>query len=82
MTIAWGEKDRLLLPRQAPRAARRVRGARLVILTGCGHVPTYDDPPQVARVLLDGSRHAAAEQSRGPVADQAPTGAATDSRTS
>ncbi len=82
VTIAWGEKDRLLLPRQAPRAARRVRGARLVILTGCGHVPTYDDPPQVARVLLDGSRHAAAEQSRGPVADQAPTGAATDSRTS
>ena len=45
-------------------------------------MPTYDDPPQVARVLLDGSRHAAAEQSRGPVADQAPTGAATDSRTS
>jgi pimeloyl-ACP methyl ester carboxylesterase len=27
-----------------------------VMLTGCGHVPTYDDPEQVARVLLDGSR--------------------------
>ena len=82
VTIAWGEKDRLLLPRQAPRAARRVPGARIVILTGCGHVPTYDDPPQVARVLLDGSRSAAAEQSREPAADQAPTGATSESGTS
>ena len=82
VTIAWGEKDRLLLPRQAPRAARRVRGARLVIMTGCGHVPTYDDPPQVARVLLDGSRHAAAEQSHKPTAGQTPTGATTESGTS
>jgi pimeloyl-ACP methyl ester carboxylesterase len=55
VTIAWAEKDRLLLPRQAPRAARAIPGARLVTLTGCGHVPTYDDPEQVARVLLDGS---------------------------
>ncbi len=55
VTIAWGEKDRLLLPRQAPRAARAIPRARLVTLTGCGHVPTYDDPEQVARVLLEGS---------------------------
>jgi len=55
VTIAWAEKDRLLLPRQAPRAARAVPGARLVMLTDCGHVPTYDDPEQVARVLLEGS---------------------------
>ncbi len=82
VTFAWGEKDRLLLPRQAPRAARRIPGARMVILTGCGHVPTYDDPPQVARVLLDGSRQAAAEQSREPVADQTPTGATSESGTS
>jgi pimeloyl-ACP methyl ester carboxylesterase len=56
VTIAWGAKDRLLLPRQARRAVRMIPGARLVMLTGCGHVPTYDDPQQVARVLLDGSR--------------------------
>jgi len=56
VTIAWGEKDRLLLPRQARRAARLIRGARIVILRGCGHVPMYDDPEQVAQVLLDGSR--------------------------
>jgi pimeloyl-ACP methyl ester carboxylesterase len=55
VTIAWGEKDRLLLPRQASRAAAAVPTARLVTLTGCGHVPTYDDPEQVARVVLEGS---------------------------
>jgi pimeloyl-ACP methyl ester carboxylesterase len=55
VTIAWGERDRLLLPRQAPRAAAAVPRARLLTLTGCGHVPTYDDPELVARVLLDGS---------------------------
>jgi pimeloyl-ACP methyl ester carboxylesterase len=56
VTIAWGAKDRLLLPRQGRRAVRMIPGARLVTLTGCGHVPTYDDPEQVARVLLEGSR--------------------------
>jgi pimeloyl-ACP methyl ester carboxylesterase len=56
VTIAWGEKDRLLLPRQARRAARLIPGARIVSLRDCGHVPMYDDPDQVAQVLLDGSR--------------------------
>lgn len=56
VTIAWGEKDRLLPARQARHAARLIPGARIVILRDCGHVPMYDDPDQVARVLLDGSR--------------------------
>ncbi len=55
VTIAWGEHDRLLLRRQALRAAIAVPGARLVMLRGCGHVPTYDDPDQVARVVLEGT---------------------------
>ncbi len=55
VTIAWGEKDRLLLPRQAIRAALAVPTARMVTLHGCGHVPTHDDPEQVARALLEGS---------------------------
>lgn len=56
VTIAWGEKDRLLLPRQVRHAARVIPSARIVILRGCGHVPMYDDPDQVANVLLEGSR--------------------------
>jgi pimeloyl-ACP methyl ester carboxylesterase len=55
VTIAWGDKDRLLLPRQAQRAARLIPGARIVPLPGCGHVPTFDDPELVARVVLEGS---------------------------
>jgi pimeloyl-ACP methyl ester carboxylesterase len=55
-TIAWGEKDRLLIySRQAPRARRELPAARHITLRGCGHVPTWDDPEQVARVLLDAS---------------------------
>jgi pimeloyl-ACP methyl ester carboxylesterase len=59
-TIAWGDRDRLLIySRQAPRARRRLPRATHVTLTGCGHIPTWDDPEQVARVLLDASPAAA-----------------------
>jgi pimeloyl-ACP methyl ester carboxylesterase len=59
-TIAWGEKDRLLIySRQAPRARRALPRARHVTLRGCGHVPTWDDPNVVADVLLSASRPAA-----------------------
>jgi pimeloyl-ACP methyl ester carboxylesterase len=53
-TIAWGERDRLLLyGRQASRARRWLPQARHVTLDGLGHVPTYDGPEQVARAILD-----------------------------
>jgi pimeloyl-ACP methyl ester carboxylesterase len=55
VTIAWAQHDRLLLPRQADRARRAVPCARHVTLRGCGHVPTWDDPEQVAQVLLESS---------------------------
>jgi pimeloyl-ACP methyl ester carboxylesterase len=55
VTIAWGAQDRLLLPRQARRAARAIPRAQMVTLKGCGHIPTYDDPEQVTRVLLQAS---------------------------
>ncbi|MER6951427.1 alpha/beta fold hydrolase [Nonomuraea sp. NPDC000554] len=54
ITIAWGEHDRLLLRRQAVRAAKW-SGQRVKLLKGCGHVPMSDDPDLVARVLLEGS---------------------------
>lgn len=56
VTVAWGARDRLLIPRQGLRAKQIIPRARLVRLPGCGHVPMNDDPALVARVLLDGSR--------------------------
>ena len=52
VTIGWGEKDRLLFPRQGRRAVEAIPTAKLVPLIGCGHLPTFDDPQQVADVLL------------------------------
>jgi pimeloyl-ACP methyl ester carboxylesterase len=64
VTVAWGDKDRLLLPRQGVRAKRVIPRARLVRLPGCGHVPMNDDPALVARVVLDGSRAREATEPR------------------
>ncbi|MGW1071633.1 alpha/beta fold hydrolase [Streptomyces sp. NPDC002537] len=55
VTLAWGSRDRLLIPRQGIRAKKTIPGARLLRLTGCGHVPMNDDPALVARVILDAS---------------------------
>jgi pimeloyl-ACP methyl ester carboxylesterase len=49
LTLGWAEHDHLV------RRPRRPLPGRQVVLRGCGHVPTWDDPPQVARVLLEGS---------------------------
>jgi pimeloyl-ACP methyl ester carboxylesterase len=56
VTIAWGTRDALLIPRQATRARRMLPWARHVALRGCGHVPCRDDPEAVAAALLTGSR--------------------------
>lgn len=53
VTIAWGDRDRLLLSRQADRARALLPQARHVSLRGCGHVPMADDPDLVARVILE-----------------------------
>ena len=47
VTLAWGELDRLVRGR-----ARPCPDWRTIVLHGCGHIPTWDDPSQVARALL------------------------------
>ncbi|MBB5996932.1 pimeloyl-ACP methyl ester carboxylesterase [Streptomonospora salina] len=59
VTVAWGERDRLLPPAGARRALRRIPHARSVVLPGCGHIPMADDPRAVAAVVLRGCRGAA-----------------------
>jgi pimeloyl-ACP methyl ester carboxylesterase len=51
VTIAWGDRDRLLLPRQARRAERLLPRARHVIVPGAGHLMMYDEPEAVAAVV-------------------------------
>ncbi|MBB1257337.1 alpha/beta fold hydrolase [Streptomyces sp. OF8] len=58
VTIAWGDRDLLLPPRQGVRAKRVLPDARLVRLPGCGHVPMNDDPATVVRVISDTVRRA------------------------
>jgi pimeloyl-ACP methyl ester carboxylesterase len=52
VTIVWGTRDRLLLPRQALRAAREIPGAELVWIEEGGHFAHWDDPETVARIVL------------------------------
>jgi pimeloyl-ACP methyl ester carboxylesterase len=48
-TVAFGERDRLIRPARLP-------GARTLILPGCGHIPMFDDPALVTRLLLEAAR--------------------------
>jgi pimeloyl-ACP methyl ester carboxylesterase len=56
VTIVWGDKDRLLLPRQAQRARRRLPRARHVLIPGAGHLMMGDDPEAVADAILTAAR--------------------------
>lgn len=55
VTIGWGTRDRLLIPRQGERARAALPHARHVPLPGCGHIPMSDDPEGVAALLLAAS---------------------------
>ena len=52
VTILWGTRDRLLLPRQAARAEAEVPGAELIRLDGAGHFAHWDEPESVIGALL------------------------------
>ena len=51
VTIAWGDHDKLLFPWQARRARAALPHAHHVTLRGCGHLPTWDSPEQVADAI-------------------------------
>jgi pimeloyl-ACP methyl ester carboxylesterase len=56
VTIAWGARDRLLLPRQLERARRRIPRARHVLLPDAGHLMMSDAPEAVAALIAAGAR--------------------------
>jgi pimeloyl-ACP methyl ester carboxylesterase len=55
MTLAWAEHDTLVRTKPLPEKLLP-KGVEQVQLPGCGHVPTWDDPDLVARVVLAGAR--------------------------
>ena len=55
VTIAWAARDLVLPPWQAGVARELLPGAEHLMLRGVGHVPMFDDPELVARILLRGS---------------------------
>lgn len=51
VTIVWGRKDRLLLPRQADRAVAAFPEARLHWIADAGHYIPWDAPEETLRLL-------------------------------
>jgi pimeloyl-ACP methyl ester carboxylesterase len=52
VTVAFGSRDRLLLPHQSRHLGELPPGARVEALPGCGHVPMADDPGAVAALII------------------------------
>lgn len=53
ITMAWAEFDRSVYP-----PSTLPHGVRKVLLSDCGHMPTWDSPEQVARAILQGAARA------------------------
>ena len=53
VTIGWGRRDLVTLPRQAERAAELFPDAVLHWFERCGHFPQWDAPREAARLILD-----------------------------
>ncbi|WP_433303476.1 alpha/beta fold hydrolase [Actinoplanes sp. CA-030573] len=52
VTVAFGSRDRLLLPHQSRHLGELPPGTRVGQLPGCGHVPMADDPGAVAALIV------------------------------
>ena len=50
--VIWGDRDRLVDPRLAPRLAGTVPDSRLLVLEGIGHVAMLEAPETTARAVL------------------------------
>jgi pimeloyl-ACP methyl ester carboxylesterase len=50
--VVWGDRDRLVDVRLAPRVAATVPGCRLLVLSGVGHVAQMEEPRLTARAFL------------------------------
>jgi pimeloyl-ACP methyl ester carboxylesterase len=52
--VVWAERDRIIpFPHFGQPLVDRLPGAELVRVPGIGHVPMYDEPAEVARLILE-----------------------------
>lgn len=51
--IVWGQNDRLIPPIYGPTFQSLIRGSRLVMLEGTGHMPMFEQPEAWARAIGD-----------------------------
>jgi pimeloyl-ACP methyl ester carboxylesterase len=63
--VVWGDQDRLVDVALAPRVARTIPNARLLVLPGVGHTAQLEDPVVTARAFL-ALREDAADSNRAP----------------
>lgn len=55
VTIAFSRRDRMLPPRTSQFRTELPAHTRWLDLPGCGHVPMWDNPELIARIILDGT---------------------------
>jgi pimeloyl-ACP methyl ester carboxylesterase len=53
VTIGWGRRDLVTVPRQARRAITAFPDAELHWFSRCGHFPQWDAPQEAIRLILD-----------------------------
>lgn len=51
--VLWGGRDRLVPPAAARRFADDIRGAKLILFDGLGHLPQEEDPVRTATAVAD-----------------------------
>ena len=50
--LVWGDSDAAVLPSSAAHVQRAIRGSRLVMMPGVGHLPYEEAPAEFNRLLL------------------------------
>ena len=77
ITIGWGRRDRVCLPRQTARALQRFAGARMHRFERCGHFPYWDQPAEATRLILQSTgasaRNGTTDATEAPTSEDATT---------
>jgi len=66
VTVAFGSRDRVLLPHQSRHVDQLPPGTYVQELPGCGHVPISDDPGAVIALITQSAARAAVAPAKHP----------------